>query len=232
MRTSLVRVAVTLIAVNAGVAIAVLLGGDMGDTGGRILGTSLLATATALVAMLLWPATSDRRMAPPIPSVALGGAAIGFVIVTTGIWTDLDSEIAWKIAGTGYTMAVAAAVAAILAGLPMARQAIWVRSTTIGAIGIAATMIVAAVWFEVGGNGYWRLFAIVTVLIAAGGVAAPILSRSAAEHLDMAVTHCPFCGAGVGSQIAADATCRSCGNRFGVTLHATEISHLSSKVAG
>ena len=58
MRRSLVRIAITLIAANAALAIVILLGGDMGETGGRILGTSLLATATALLL-----GDSQRRLA-------------------------------------------------------------------------------------------------------------------------------------------------------------------------
>lgn len=232
MRRSLVRIAIGLIAANAALAIVILLGGDMGETGGRILGTSLLATATALIVMVQLPAVSDRRLGF-VPIVAIAAAGVGFVIMTIGIWSEFDSEVGWKTAGTAYTIGVAGAMAAIVAGLQIAGPSRWVRSATLGTIGLGAAWLIVGMWFEVGADGYWRLFAVIAVLVAAGLLAVPILSRSeSVEHLDMAVTHCPFCGADVGSQRATDASCPACGNRFGVTLHAIELSNLSSKIAG
>jgi hypothetical protein len=232
MRRSLVRIAIGLIAANAALAIVILLGGDMGETGGRILGTSLLATATALIVMVQLPALSDRRLGL-VPLVAIAAAGIGFVIMTYGIWSEFGSEIGWKTAGTAYTIGVAGAMAVIVAGQPIAGPSRWVRNATLGIIGLGAAWLIAGMWFEIESEGYWRLFAVVAVLVAAGLLAVPILSRSeAADHVEMAVTHCPFCGTDVGSQRAADASCPACGNRFGVTLHAIELSSLSSKIAG
>jgi hypothetical protein len=232
VRRSLVRIAIGLIAANAALAIVILIGGEMGDTEGKILATSLLATATALVVMVQLPALGDRRIGLT-PILAIGAAAIGFAVVTTGIWAEMDSEIGWKLGGTGYVLAVAGAIAAILAGLPITGRSSWVGSGTIVAVAIATTMIVIGIWFEIDVEGYWRTFAVVAVLVAAGGLAVPILHRSSrTEHIDMAITHCPFCGTDVGSQRASDASCPACGNRFGVTLHAVELSSLSSKIAG
>ena len=69
MRRSLVRIAITLIAANAALAIVILLGGDMGETGGRILGTSLLATATARTGLRVRP-EEERVVAEPVEEVA------------------------------------------------------------------------------------------------------------------------------------------------------------------
>lgn len=219
MRRSLVRVAITLIAINAALAIVILLGGDMGDTGGRILGTSLLATGTAMVAMVQFPAMADRRLGP-LPLLTIGAAAVGFAIVTTGIWTDMSSDIGWKVAGTAYVLAVAGAIASILSGVRIVGRAAWVETATLWAVGLAAVMIVAGIWLEIDLEGYWRFFAVVAVLVAAGGLAIPILSRSSAPEPPSAmVSHCPYCGATVESSDGANVTCGTCGRRFSVTLH-------------
>lgn len=232
MRRSLVRVAIILIAINAALAIVILLGGEMGDSGGRILGTSLLATASALVVMVQLPALSDRRIGL-IPLIAIAAAVVGFVVVTTAIWTDIGDDEGWRIAASAYTVAVAGAIAAILSGLPIEGRSSWVGTATLVAVGVGAAMILAALWFDVDSGGYWRAFSVVAVLVAAGGLIVPILHRSSqSDRPQMAVTHCPFCGSDVGSQMASDASCASCGNRFGVTLHAGELSHHSSRLAG
>ena len=49
-RSSFFRIILILVAMNAAIAIFALLGGDMGDTGGKILGTSLLARARPVTA--------------------------------------------------------------------------------------------------------------------------------------------------------------------------------------
>lgn len=237
MRKSLVRVAITLIAMNAALAIVILLGGEMGRTGGRILGTSLLATATAILAMVQFPALADRRIGP-VPLVAMIAAGVGFAIVTAGIWSEMDSQFGWKVAGTAYVLAVGGAVASVLAGQRIIGRSAWVGNATVGLAGAVAAMIITGIWTEIDSEGYWRFFAVLAVLLAAGGLAVPILSRSSAgqtdanAHLEMAVTHCPFCGADVGSQRASDTTCQACGNRFSVTLHAAELSHLETRVTG
>lgn len=218
MRKSLVRVAITLIAINAALAIVILLGADMGDTGGRILGTSLLATGTAIVAMMQLPAASDRRLGP-VPMLGIGAAVVGFVIVTVGIWSDMGSDVGWKTAGTAYTVAISAAFAALLAGIDIRGRSSWVGRATLLGIAIGATMIVLAVWVEIGGEGYWRLFAVLAVLVAAGGLAVPILSRAApAAEQDLAVIACPFCATDLDGQRSSDAVCPVCGSRFTVRL--------------
>lgn len=232
MKKSLTRVAMTLIAANAALAIIILLGGRMGETGGQILGTSLLATATALLAMVLMPAVSDRRLGG-VALVAVAAAAVGFVIVTIGIWSDASSDVGWRLAGTAYVVAVAGAIAALLAGLPITGRSSWVGSGTLIAVAAAAVMVVVGMWTEIDNEGYWRAFAVLAVLVAAGGLAVPILHRATRDsgRLEIAVTHCPFCGVAVGSQSATDVTCAACGNRFTVTLHAEELSHLTRRVS-
>lgn len=223
MRSTLTRVAVTLIAINAALAILILLSGEMGDTEGRILGTSLLATGTALLVMMQLPALSDGRLGP-VPLIGIGAAAVGFALVTAGIWTEVEADSAWRVAATGYVLAGAAAVAALLAGLPIAGRAAWVGTSTLWAVAVAAAMIVFAIWAEIDIEGYWRLFGAVAVLVAAGGLAVPILHRSSrpAPPRDTAIMYCPFCATDLGLMRATDVTCPSCGNRFTVTLHAEE----------
>lgn len=185
----------------------------MGDTGGRILGTSLLATGTAMVAMVQLPALSDRRIGW-VPIVAIGAAALGFALVTAAIWGNTDSDLGWKVAGTAYTVAVAGAILALLAGQRIQGPAAWVGTASMIATGVAAGMLIIALWLDVN-DGFWRLFAVLSVLVAAGGLAVPILSRSADED-HATIDYCPFCGADLGSRDAGDVTCPSCERRFAV----------------
>ena len=218
MRASLTRIAIWLIALNAAVAILVLLTGEMGETGGRILLTSVLATITALLGVALMPAVADRRLGG-VAIVAVGAAVVGFVVVALGIWTDAESDLGWRLAGTAYAVAVGGAIAALLAGLPIRGRAAWVGTATVGVVGLTTVLVVVAIWGGFEGEAWGRLFAILAVLVAAGGLAVPILHRSTRDEGDESpISHCPYCATGLGAVPPEHVTCPKCGRRFSVSL--------------
>ena len=96
MKPTLTRVAIILISLNAALAVAILAFGRMGNIEGRILGTSLIATTSALLAMAQVPALRGRRL-----GVAPRAGMVGFFVMTIGMWTEADSAVWWKLGGSG-----------------------------------------------------------------------------------------------------------------------------------
>jgi len=217
MKASLTRVAIILIAINAALAVAILALGRMGQTEGRILGTSMLATTTALLAMVQLPAVRDRRIGIS-PIIGITACGIGFVIVTAGIWTDGFSEFWGRTAGTAYTVAVAGAVAVILTSWPIRGRAKWVGTAAPILVVITAVMILGGIWFEFDSEAYWRSFGVVAVLLAATGLAVPVLHRgSVIEEGPSWIGYCPFCGSDLNEAAGTSITCKSCSQRFSVS---------------
>ena len=215
MKASLTRAAIILIAINAALAVVILALGRMGQTEGRILGTSMLATTTALLAMVQLPAVRDRRIGM-LPIVGIAACGIGFVVVTAGIWTDGFSEFWGRVAGSAYIVAVAGAVAVILTSWPIRGKAKWVGTAAPILVMIAAVMILGGIWFEFDSEAYWRSFGVVAVLLAAAGLAVPILHRGSVTE-EVAVEYCPFCGSGLDKATGTSITCESCSQRFSVS---------------
>jgi hypothetical protein len=217
VKASLTRAAIILIAINAALAVVILALGRMGETEGRILGTSMLATTTALLAMIQLPAVRDRRIGT-LPIVGIGASGIGFVIVTAGIWTDGFSEFWGRVAGSAYTVAVAGAVAVILTSWPIRGKAKWVGTAAPILTVIAAVMILGGIWFELDSEAYWRSFGVVAVLLAAAGLAVPVLHRgSILEEGPSSIGYCPFCGTGLNEATGIAITCKACSQRFSVS---------------
>jgi hypothetical protein len=217
MRRSLVRLVMVLIAVNAAIAVFVLLSGDIGDTEGKILITSLLATGTAVVGMVLAPALTARRLGP-VPAIGLAAAVIGFGLVTVGLWAEIDLVGFGRTMGSVYLIAVAAALACLLSGWPITGRGAWVGIAAYTLVALVAGSLLAAIWFEIDSSGFWRGFAVLAVLLAAASLATPILHRAARPAGREPYSHCPFCGSGVAGSSGAEITCSSCGRRYRVTL--------------
>lgn len=217
MRHSLVRIVIGLIVVNAAIAVFVLLSGDIGDTEGKILLTSLLATATAVLAMVSAPALASGRLRP-VPHLGIAAAVVGFALVTAAIWGDVGALWLGKTAGSAYLIAGASALACLLSAWPIRGRAFWVGTAGYALVATVTLALLAAIWLEIGSSGYWRGFAVLAVLLAAALLAIPILHRSTSPSDVEQITQCPFCGSGVAGVTGKAITCPSCGRRFAVRL--------------
>src|SRR3972149_1977102 len=80
-RASFFRIILVLVAINAAIGIFALVGGELGETGGKILGTSLLATMGAVLALVCAPAAGAARAWgwPKIGMLAAGSGAAPFI---------------------------------------------------------------------------------------------------------------------------------------------------------
>ena len=215
MKRSFVRIVIVLISVNAAIAVFVLLSGDIGETEGKILATSLLATAAAVIGMVCAPALSSGR-AWLIPQLGIGASVVAFALATFLLWSEIDPEWLGKSTGTAFVVAGFSALACVLSAWPVEGRASWVSPAGNVLIALAASMILAGMWFEIDSSGYWRVFAVVAVLLAAAALAIPVLHRSRGPSDADPVSHCPFCGADLSARTGEATTCPTCGRRFTV----------------
>jgi len=220
MRRTLTRLVIALIVANAALAIVALLSGDIGDTEAKILGTSLLATACAVLAMMCAPALADHRLGA-VPHLGIAGAIVGFGLVTAALWTE-DIGAVWlgRTAATAFVVAVAAALACLLSAWKVRGAGAWVGGAANLLIVVTAGMILAAVWTDIAGSGYWRMFSVAAVLLAAAALAVPVLHRGAPEPAGDPITRCPFCGNAIEGTAGAAIACPSCGRRYRVRMEA------------
>lgn len=219
MKPTLTRVAIILISLNAALAVAILAFGRMGDIEGRILGTSLLATTSALLAMVQVPALRGHRLGVA-PRAGMVASGVGFFVMTTGMWTEADSAVWWKLGGSGYAIAVAGAMAAVLSGWPIRGRAAWVGSAAQRLIALGVFMVLGGIWFEIDNEAYGRAFAVLAVLLGAAGLAIPILHRSSTGRVRLPIEHCPFCGSPMSGETGTALVCEDCLMTFNIRVEA------------
>lgn len=210
------RLVLVLVAINTAIALFVLLGGQMNETGGKVLGSSLLATMGAVIALTCAPALAAKR-AGYFPHLGMLGAAVSSGLFIIALWMEAGGDTYFRIAGTAVVVAITASLASILSAWRGAGAMKWVQPATTLFAAVGGGMIVAAIWGDVGGGEYWRIFGIIMVLLAAGALATPVVHRmSNAEH-PQAFGHCPFCGATVEGMAGRVFTCPSCSRRYEVS---------------
>lgn len=167
------------------VGIIALLGGDFGETQGKILLTTVLFGAFSITA-LCHLAIADRAMR----IVGVSGLLASGVALMTGlvlIWRDWDDpglEVWFKVFAAAGILAVSFAHANLLLLLAGRRRAAirWGLAATLVAIAVVAVMLVLPVVTEGDIPGedaadvYWRVFGVIAILDVLGTVVVPVLA--------------------------------------------------------
>jgi hypothetical protein len=159
-------------------AIGILLFGDFGQTEGRILGTTMMLAAYALVAL---PAgfLLDQSRHRPLAVAILGLAATGLALGVVSTWTSGDSAALGKMVLTVTVFAVAASQTGGLAARRRESDPLSVRMLFAVSCGLAlvlATMATVAAWVELESTVYFRIFAALAVLDLLLVILQPVLA--------------------------------------------------------
>lgn len=166
------------------VGILALLGGDFGETQGKILLTTVLFGAFSITA-LCHLAIADRAMRV-VGVIGLIASALGLITGLVLIWSPWDSpglENWFRVFGVAGVVAVSFAHANLLLLLAgRKRPAIrYGLMATLVAIGIVALMLILPIVTDgdipgEDGDLYWRVFGVVAILDVLGTVVVPVLA--------------------------------------------------------
>ncbi|MGF1599426.1 MAG: hypothetical protein ACFCVK_21350 [Acidimicrobiales bacterium] len=212
------------IGVNAVLGIWALLTDDFGDTQGKVLATSFLASA-AMMGLLANSTPLGRRLLWPVPTVGVVALVAGLALFDAILWFDGGSPTAERLAGTLVTVGVGATLASLLTLITLRREHEWLRLVTDLLVAALTLTIVTIVWVEIDSSWLPRVIGVESVLVAALTIALPTLARFSppppASHPGTAVAFfCPACGSLLPSPSPADtpAACAQCGMRFTVEV--------------
>lgn len=194
IRRWIVRVTIGSFSLAALLGILALLGGgDFGETEGQILLTTLLVGVVS-IAVLCYLTTAGRRAQP----VGVAGGVTAMVPLLTGllmIWSGFDEtpgEWLVKTFGTGAIVAATLAQVCLLLA-PGEKANAWARRLLTATIGLAAVLAVMTSLLVLGvdpeNDGYYRAIGVVAILDVLGTVVGAALLKF---------------GPGAGSDRAAD----------------------------
>ncbi|GAA4773668.1 hypothetical protein [Microbacterium gilvum] len=179
IRRIVVIVVIGAFALAAAGGIFVLLGGDPGGTGWRVLATTALVGAFS-VGVLCNAALIGR----PAQAFGYGGAVVTVVAaaLTIGmVWADgAPWDAFWRLLWTLVIASAASALAALLLAIDAGgRQAIRIgRAATLAALGVGVVLELVAIWVDAAydDDAMPRIRGVVWILVALGSVTMIVLS--------------------------------------------------------
>lgn len=164
--------------------IVVLLGADLGDTGSRILFTTLLVGAFSS-AMLCCAAVFGRRER----AVGVLGAAVSALTLAWSlimVWTE--GWDGFEVLGSGITVTTAFAFACLVLGLTRRRDTLLhvLLVVTMGLVAVSAALVLVAVWTDsmTLPDAFGRILGVVLILAVLSGMVTPLLAVLLHRHTD------------------------------------------------
>jgi hypothetical protein len=175
------RILIGALCVAAAVACYAMLGGEFSDTDWKVIGTStLFALASSMAAAGL----SVRERAPALGGAGVATAAAAFVLVSLGMWVELDSELFWRVTGIVAIVALESAHVAFVWSRLRPTDPTSVARITRAAIGLAVVSAVMGIAPIAGLEGDETLYVEVLGVVLVGQllctVLAPLLRRLSA----------------------------------------------------
>ena len=164
------------------IAILSVLSGSFGEFQLKVLATTFSISAASVCSMASAAFMQKRKLIGP-GLVGIGLAAATAVFVLVGVWAEIGNEGFWKTTITLITFTIACAHAFLLALPDLAKHYRWSQGLAAGTIGLLALQITGAVWGEIGNEGYYRLLAVVAIVLALQTLVIPNLMKLSQERL-------------------------------------------------
>lgn len=148
--------------------VALLGGGNFGETEGRILLTTLIVGLQS-VAALCYLSLAGHRLA--VVGVVGGAASVAASVLALVLTWGTDSDGAWRTFGVVVTVAASLAQAALLLALAARERIGPLLAATLAAIAVVAALVLIPI-LDVGdpGSGFARTLGVVAILDVLGTV--------------------------------------------------------------
>ena len=180
------------LAFTALVAIISVLTGSFGEVQLRILLTSLTISTASMCAMSC-AAFIERKDRTILGTAGIICSVAAALVIIFGIWFEPSEDTFWKLS---ITLVVAAAAFAhtfllILPLLDMNYR--WTQQVSTASILLLSFLVVFAVWLEIDATSYYRLLAVVAIVVGLVTLAIPILvklgGRAESAKLELKLEH-------------------------------------------
>lgn len=176
IKSLFLKVFLGFLGLTAVVAIISVLSGEFGELQSKILATCFAVSAASICSMSCAAfIEKKRRVRLGMAGISLSIASAIFVIV--GLWTEIDSDAYWKTTITFTVVAISFAYAFLLTLAELEERHNWVQQVFCVCVGVLALQIVVAIWGEIEAEGYFRVLAVVAILVGLQTLAIPIIAK-------------------------------------------------------
>lgn len=158
------------------IAIISVLSGEFGELQWKILATTLTVSAASICSMSCAAFIEKRKLL----MLGLSGivlSIIAAVLFIVGMWPEIDSDEYWKATASVAVFAVAFAHGFLLILPELNKKLKWFQPLSVVSIGILACQIVVAVCLDIDYEPYYRILAVVAILVALETLVIPILMK-------------------------------------------------------
>ena len=176
IRKLTLKIFLGFLGLTAVIAIISVLIGEFGELQGKILITCLAISAASICSMSCAAFIEQGRH----KMLGLSGSAfsiVGIALLIAGMWLDADSEIYWKTSASLTIAGIAFAHGFLLVLPKLDNNQKWVQRVSTVSIAILAFQIILAVCGEVGSEGYYRVLAVVAIIVGLETLTIPMLMK-------------------------------------------------------
>ena len=158
------------------IAIFCVLSGDFGEFEVKVLASTFMVSAASICSMSC-AALIEKRRKRGFGLAGMACAAIAALMLISGMWLEIDDELYWKSAITAVVLAAASAHAFLLILPDLDFNHRWTQIASAISIGILAVQIMVAVWGEIDSEGYYKVLAVVSIIVVLLTLVVPILMK-------------------------------------------------------
>jgi len=176
VRRQLLKTFICFLALTALIAIASVLTGEFGEIQAKILGTSFTISAASICSMACAAFIEKKKLAR-LGLSGIGMSVVAAILVIIGMWAEIDAEFYLKTMATCIVGAVASAHACLLVLPSLQQRHRWIQTTSVGSIAVLSLLILIALWAEIDANAYFRLLAVVAILVGLETLVIPLLLK-------------------------------------------------------
>lgn len=192
LKSLFLRGFIGFLALTAVVAIISVFNRDFGTVQTRILATTFTISVASICGMAC-AAFIERRRWKFLGLTGIFTSLVAAFLLLQGIWGVVDSMFHFKLTASTITLAFAFAHAFLLALPQLDKNYRWVQVATAVSISLLAFLIITAVWLEIEGEYYYRILAVIAILVGLETLTIPILlklgSNETAENRHLELSH-------------------------------------------
>ena len=164
------------LSLTAAIAAISVLSGDFGEFQLKVLATTFSISAASICSMSC-SAFIDKKKKKELGIVGVVFSGIAAALIIGGLWIEINEEEYWKTTVSFIVFAVALAHAFLLVLPDLDSKHRWVQSVSCVAISVLALQIVSVVWGEIDDEGYYKLLAVVSIVVVLLTLVIPILMK-------------------------------------------------------
>lgn len=158
------------------IAVVTVLSGDFGQFQLKVLASTFSISASCICCMSC-AVFIDKHKRKELGLLGMLFSLIAAVLVITGVWSEDGGQYFWKTTASFILFAVAFAHAFLLLIPVLDEKHRWSQKLSCLFIAILTVQILIAIWNEIDNQDYYRLLAVVSIIVVLLTLVIPILLK-------------------------------------------------------